>query len=231
MLCGFFPARQDDGSIACAENLMRRLFFLLALMCWTVAGVGQSNYGVISGAVSDAQHLRVAGAVVELKAAGTGAVRHVVTNDQGLFEAPALLPDDYEIKAAAQGFAVATQSVRLEVGQKLEVEFALKVGPVSEDVKVSGGNEVLHTSDATIGEVIEPKSIHELPLNGRMLIDLVLTVPGSHVGFGAQTGSTNPLYWRPGQRSAVVIGAIGRTPTTFCSMEPPTPIPPSTLRT
>src|SRR5579859_6573359 len=121
MLCGFSPARQDDGSIACAENLMRRLFFLLALMCWTVAGVGQSNYGVISGAVSDAQHLRVAGAVVELKAAGTGAVRHVVTNDQGLFEAPALLPDDYEIKAAAQGFAVATQSVRLEVGQKLEV--------------------------------------------------------------------------------------------------------------
>src|SRR5437868_6487949 len=39
-----------------------------------------------------------------------------------------------------------------------------------------------------------------------MLIDLILTVPGTHVGFGAQTGSTNPLYWRPGQRSAVVIG-------------------------
>lgn len=26
------------------------------------------------------------------------------------------------------------------------------------------------------------------------------------MGFGAQTGETNPLYWRPGQRSAVVIG-------------------------
>ena len=26
------------------------------------------------------------------------------------------------------------------------------------------------------------------------------------MGFGAQTGQTNPLYWRPGQRSAVVIG-------------------------
>src|SRR5260370_8491266 len=39
-----------------------------------------------------------------------------------------------------------------------------------------------------------------------MLVDLVLTVPGAHVGFGAQTGQTNPLYWRPGQRSAVVIG-------------------------
>jgi hypothetical protein len=39
-----------------------------------------------------------------------------------------------------------------------------------------------------------------------MLIDLVLTVPGSHVSHGAQTGTMNPLYWRPGQRSAVSIG-------------------------
>lgn len=54
--------------------------------------------------------------------------------------------------------------------------------------------------------MVEPQSIRELPLNGRMLIDLVLTVPGTHVGFGAQTGATNPLYWRPGQRSALVIG-------------------------
>ena len=57
-----------------------------------------------------------------------------------------------------------------------------------------------------MGEVVEPVSIKELPLNGRMLIDLVLTVPGAHEGHGAQTGNMNPLYWRPGQRSAVSIG-------------------------
>ncbi|MBV9074853.1 MAG: TonB-dependent receptor, partial [Acidobacteria bacterium] len=185
---------------------MRNVLCLLVVWGCTVGGFCQSNYGVIAGTVSDAQHLRVAGAAVELKAAGTGAIRHVVTNEQGLFEAPALLPDDYQVKAEAPGFATATQSVRLEVGQRLSVDFALKVGTVSEDVKVSAGTEVLHTTDAIVGEVIEPKSIHELPLNGRMLIDLVLTVPGAHVGFGAQTGGTNPLYWRPGQRSAVVIG-------------------------
>lgn len=54
--------------------------------------------------------------------------------------------------------------------------------------------------------MIEPASIRELPLNGRMLINLVLTVPGAHMSHGAQTGATNPLYWRPGQRSAVSIG-------------------------
>ena len=34
----------------------------------------------------------------------------------------------------------------------------------------------------------------------------MLTVPGAHVSHGAQTGDMSPLYWRPGQRSAVSIG-------------------------
>jgi hypothetical protein len=179
------------------------LVFVLGLGLPTFA---QSNYGVVTGTVTDAQHLPIAGAAIELTAASTGAVRRLVTNQQGLFEAPALLPDDYELKAEAPGFAATKQSLRLEVGQRLAVEISLNLGAIKEGVNVTAGSEVLRTTEASVGEVVEPQSIRELPLNGRMLIDLVLTVPGAHVGFGAQTGSTNPLYWRPGQRSAVVIG-------------------------
>jgi len=182
------------------------LFLLVVYLLLSAPLFGQSNYGVITGTVADAQHLPIAGAAIQLTAASTGTVRRVVTNQEGLFEAPALLPDDYTLKTEANGFAGAKQSVRLEVGQKLGVTIILAVGSVKEGVKVTAGSEVLHTTDASVGEVVEPQSVRELPLNGRMLIDLVLTVPGTHVGFGAQTGETNPLYWRPGQRSAVVIG-------------------------
>ncbi len=185
---------------------MKRCCVLLFLLGLAVPAFGQSNYALLTGTVTDAQHLPVVGAAIELTAASTGAVRRVVTNQRGLFEAPALLPDDYQLKVVASGFAATTQTVRLEVGQKLALEISLKLSSVAQDVKVTAGSEVLRTSDASVGEVVEPTSIAELPLNGRMLIDLVLTVPGAHVGFGAQTGSTNPLYWRPGQRSAVVIG-------------------------
>src|SRR3989475_303856 len=185
---------------------MKRSCVLLLLLGLAVPGFAQSNYAVLTGAVTDSQHLAVAGAAVELTAASTGATRRVVTNQQGRFEAPALLPDDYELKVEASGLAPAKQSLRLEVGQKLALEITLMVGSLEQGVKVTDGSEILQTTDASVGEVIEPTSIRELPLNGRMLIDLVLTVPGAHVGFGAQTGSTNPLYWRPGQRSAVVIG-------------------------
>src|SRR5206468_1681935 len=167
---------------------------------------GQSNYAMVTGTVRDSQSLPVARATVQFKALSTGAIRTVNTNDTGLFSAAALPPDDYELTTEAAGFAAVTQSLRLEVGEKLAIDIGLKVGTVKEGVHVSAAADVLRTTDASVGEVVERQSVQELPLNGRMLIDLVLTVPGAHVGFGAQTGSTNPLYWRPGQRSAVVIG-------------------------
>src|ERR1700756_5038744 len=95
------------------------------LVCLFVCSVAapflraQSNYAVISGSVLDAQRLAIAGASVQLTASSTGAVRRVVTNQQGLFEAPALLPDDYQMNVEAPGFASSLQPVRLEVGQKL----------------------------------------------------------------------------------------------------------------
>jgi hypothetical protein len=185
---------------------MRRICLLFLLLTFALPAHGQSNYAALRGSVSDPQHLPVSGASIELTAVSTGAIRRFVSNSEGLFEAAALLPDDYKLITEASGFATSTQMIRLEVGAKLSLDITLKVGALAQDVNVLGSSEVLRTTDASVGEVVESKSIQELPLNGRMLIDLVLTVPGTHVGFGAQTGSTNPLYWRPGQRSAVVIG-------------------------
>ncbi|HEY1468412.1 MAG TPA: carboxypeptidase regulatory-like domain-containing protein [Candidatus Acidoferrum sp.] len=185
---------------------MQKLFAPLLVLVFTFPLFGQSNYAGLTGSVTDAQHLPIQGATIEIKAASTGATRHLVSNEHGLFEAAALLPDDYELKTEHPGFATATQTLRLEVGEKLAVDISMKLASLEQGVKVDASPEALRTTDASVGEVVEPTSIANLPLNGRMLIDLVLTVPGAHVGFGAQTGTTNPLYWRPGQRSAVVIG-------------------------
>src|SRR5215472_6236052 len=116
-----------------------RVSLVLVCLVAAIAVRAQSNYGVISGSVLDAQRLPIAGATIELTAASTGAVRRVVTNQQGIFEAPALLPDEYELKTQAAGFAAATQSVRLEVGQKLAVEVALAVGAITQGVNVVAG--------------------------------------------------------------------------------------------
>src|SRR5438270_8931978 len=175
--------------------------FLLSLTCFA-----QSNYAVSSGTIMDPQGHPFAGATVRLTALNTGAERRVSSNEQGMFQVPGLMPGDYSLKVLATHFATLNRNLRLEVGQELSLNLTLKVATVQNVVDVADQAPILHTSDAAVGEVVEPVSIKELPLNGRMLIDLVLTVPGAHESHGAQTGNMNPLYWRPGQRSAVSIG-------------------------
>src|SRR5690242_4455919 len=106
--------------------------FLLCFIALAEPAFGQSNYAFVTGTVTDPQRLPVAGATVQLTAASTGAIRRVVTNQQGLFEAPALLPDDYELKVEAAGFAVARKNLRLEVGQKSALNITLNVGSLNE---------------------------------------------------------------------------------------------------
>lgn len=188
---------------------MRRLTPLslfLFLLAASSNVFGQSNYASLSGTVLDPQNQAITGASVQLTADSTQASRQATTNDQGMFQITGLLPGKYQLVVQAPGFAVLNQNITLEVGQQMTLDVSLKVGSVSSTVDVRTDSvNVLRTTDASVGEVVEPTSIQNLPLNGRMLIDLVLTVPGAHEGHGAQTGDMSPLYWRPGQRSAISI--------------------------
>ncbi len=179
----------------------------LSLLAFSALAFSQSNYAVLSGTVTDPQSHAVTGATVELTSFSTGAMRRVSTNEQGIYQIPGLQPGDYELQITATGFAAQKQSVRLEVAQKLAIDLRLTVESRKETVDVSSSAaEAIHTNEAAVGEVVDPTSVENLPLNGRMLIDLVLAIPGAHLSHGAQTGSMNPLYWRPGQRSAVSVG-------------------------
>ena len=179
----------------------------LLVLVFATAVNAQSNYASLSGTVSDPQQKVLAGCNVQLASNSTGAVRQAVTNEQGVFQITGLLPGDYNLTVQAPGFATINQKLTLEVGQSMDLDLSLKVASVSTvvDVKTESIN-VLKTTDASVGEVVEPTAVSNLPLNGRMLIDLVLTVPGAHESHGAQAGDMSPLYWRPGQRSAVSIG-------------------------
>ena len=149
--------------------------FLIAVVVVVLASfsLGQINYGEVTGTVRDVQSLPISKAVVLFKALSTGATRAVVTNEDGLFSAAALPPVEYEITTQASGFADVTQRLRVEVGERLAIAVSMKVGPVKEGVQVNAGADILRPTDASVGEVVERKSVPELPLNGRMLIDLV----------------------------------------------------------
>jgi len=186
---------------------LRRIFLAsLCLITGIATAPAQSNYAVVRGSVFDPQHHAVPGAHIHANDAATGAKREVVSNATGLYEIAGLQPGTYTLTVDGHGFAETQQTIELEVGQQSTIDLQLRVSSDKQTVNVEASGELLKTQDASVGAVVDQKSVDSLPLNGRMLIDLVLTVPGAHESHGAATGDMNPLYWRPGQRSAVSIG-------------------------
>lgn len=178
----------------------------LLLLLGASAAFGQANFSTISGKIEDPSHAPVNSARISITSKDTGAVRSVTANDDGLYEAVNIPPGDYAVKVEATGFSPATRDVTTEVGQHMGLDFTLTVGEQHNTLSVTSATETLKTQDATLGEVVEQRSVSDLPLNGRKMLDLALTVPGAHAGHGAQTGTMNPLYWRPGQASSITIG-------------------------
>jgi len=166
----------------------------------------QVNGAHVDGIVSDPQGLPMAGVEVVLTETRTGLVRTTQTSTSGTYQFPGLNPGPYELVARARGFAAEVRDVTLEINQALRLDLTLEVGEVSQHVQVVDSVQMLRTADASLGEVIEPTLTQELPLNGRHLLDLVQLAPSVHMGSGAQAGSTNPLYWRPQQNSALSVG-------------------------
>ena len=180
------------------------VFFCLAITL--VTAQAQSNYAVVRGSILDPQHRPIANARVHITASGTGTEREVTSNATGLYEIAGLQPGAYTLTVDSPGFKQATQVLNLEVGQQATLDLELRLGSDTQTVTVKAVGELLMTQDASVGEVVDQRSVDSLPLNGRMLIDLVLTVPGAHLSHGASSGDMSSLYWRPGQRSAVSIG-------------------------
>ena len=187
--------------------MIRKL--VLAVLCLAIAPItthAQSNYAVVRGSILDPQHRSIIGARIHITAKGTGAERDVVSNSTGFYEIAGLQPGAYTLTVDSPGFKQTQQTIELEVGQQVTLDLQLSLGTETQIVTVQATGELLKTEDASVGEVVDQRSVDSLPLNGRMLIDLVLTVPGAHISHGAAVGDMSSLYWRPGERSAVSIG-------------------------
>jgi len=186
--------------------MFKRFLCASLLLALSVSLHAQSNYATLRGSVVDSQHRAIPQAHVRVTASATGSVRELATDGSGLYVVEGLQPGAYQVEINSTGFASATRSIQLEIGQQMTLDQTLGVGKQTQTLVVGYAPELLKTADASVGEVVDQHSVQQLPLNGRQLIDLVATVPGAHHSMGAQEGNANPLYWRPGQFSAISIG-------------------------
>jgi hypothetical protein len=150
-----------------------------ALILLAANAFAQTSTSRITGTVTDATGAVVSGAKVTATNEATGVSYTQTTTDAGLYSFPSLPVGSYTIKVEMTGFKTANKAgVVVEVNTPAAADVALEVGQTSEIVNITGGQERLQTTNATIGDVVQQKAIESLPLNGRNPLTLITLEPG-----------------------------------------------------
>ena len=148
------------------EFTMKRLLVVLLFLLGVAGAIAQEDRGRISGLVTDPTGAVIPQADVVLTSEATGVTTTAVSNGEGLYAFPLLVPGLYTVDVKANGFhEYILKSVRVEVAANVRVNAKLTMGSDSESVTVTATNvSALKTDDAVLGTTIENRSINDLPL-------------------------------------------------------------------
>jgi outer membrane receptor protein involved in Fe transport len=138
-----------------------------------------AGFGAISGAVHDPTGARVPGAEVVISSEARGVVRTVITNEAGIFTAPALVPGaGYTVTVKLAGFQDYTaQNINLQVGQEVSLDVELAVAGTTTSVSIVAEAPVVDVAKTEVSQVVTTAQIQELPINGRRVDTFVLLTP------------------------------------------------------
>ncbi len=139
----------------------------------------QTTNASISGTVTDPARASVPAARVEAENIKTGVVLSTTSNEAGIYQFPAVQPRTYRLSAELAGFRKHVfNDVRVDVADRLTINFPLEITNVSSSVEVTENEAPLLIGTASVGGVLSGKKIQELPLPDRDALGLVLTQPG-----------------------------------------------------
>lgn len=143
----------------------------------TAMAQSQASTGQIVGTVVDQQGAAIVGAEVTVTNTETGLKRVVQTNSAGQYRVVLLPAGRYDVSAEASGFQRMVQSgVIVTVGSSVDVNFALRVGEITETVEVTAAIGV-ETTRPEAGALVNTTAIRDLPINGRRFQDFVTLTP------------------------------------------------------
>ncbi|MBV9085276.1 MAG: TonB-dependent receptor, partial [Acidobacteriaceae bacterium] len=171
------------------------------------AAWSQFEFGSVAGLVKDASQAPVPNATVEIRSLTTNVARSTATNESGQYDFFSLPPDNYQLTVRHTGFREETRSVQLSVDQRLEADFTLEIGMVTEQVTVSAAGPLLETASAELGNTRTEKQVVDLPLNTRNFTQLVDLAPGVNNRGNSSNSILQGYTSGRGTNGAVINGA------------------------
>jgi len=198
----------SNRSVICSHPALAITLFV-SLLCSPAQAQEQ---GSISGTITDSSNAPMAGVRLTVTDGRTNVSRTTTTNSAGLYVISDLVPDPYTVTAEMKGFKRAERSAfTLEVAQTARVDLQLQIGDVTESVSVEAAPPLLATTEATVGQVIGPVMMSQLPLNDRNYLQLALLSPGTGT-YGKSSFYNSALTDNAG---SVISGSAGEDRNAF----------------
>jgi len=152
------------------------VLLLTGATAWAQAGANAQ----ISGTVKDASGGVLPGVDVSVTQTDTGLKRNAISEADGSYVIPNLVPGPYRIEATLQGFRSYIQTgIVLQVGASPVINVTMAVGQVAETITVQANASLVETKNLGVGQVMTNKQVLELPLNGRNVADLLALLPAA----------------------------------------------------
>ena len=150
---------------------------LLSIAVWIVHADSTS---ILTGRVVDPAGRTVPNAEILVRNVATLVERAVMTNNEGIYEIPALPVGVYRMQVKAPGFRLYTvESLTTDVARTLVQDVRLELGDISQEVTVTSQPALIDGATTSVGHVIGGRTVQEVPLNGRYFLDLAMLAPGS----------------------------------------------------
>jgi hypothetical protein len=178
-------------------------FFVVLVLCFVVGVpvLAQTETATLSGVIQDPKGGAVPDVEVTATRIETGTAATTKTNGAGIYFFTGLMPGHYHLMVHKPGFKeIAIKEFQLYVQDKLEQNFSLEIGSVSETVTVTASGLNVNTTDASVSTVIDRNFAENLPLNGRSFNTLLQLTPG--VVIAPIVGPASGQFSIAGQRAS-----------------------------
>jgi hypothetical protein len=186
-----------------ALGLVLGLVALLAGPVWS-----QSSTGSVRGVVADQTKAVIVNASVVLTNTETNIESRTVTNNVGIYVFPAVVTGPYRLTVEAPNMQKFEGTLIVQTQLSSVVDVELKPGATAIEVVVQDVTPLMTVDSSTLGHTLERQRIEQLPLDGRLLTNLLATVPGLDPGslraYGMRQGAndflldgaslTSPIY-------------------------------------
>jgi hypothetical protein len=153
------------------------MILLAALGSWSIASA-QSTTATVKGTVMSNQGTPVAGAMIVATNVANGFKRDTTAYNDGTYSLTGLPPGTYSIGVSSEAYSQKTQTLMVQVGQNLTMDFRLAPSQVVTENITVVANQAVETKTHEAATNVTPQQIENLPQAERNFLNFAALAPG-----------------------------------------------------